>query len=258
MEIVGFDTNNGAFNGRQHVINHVDMILGIGGGETRIRKGRLLRTMAMQVGEEVAVASLSDKQLAKTREEILRLSVFACEWQQLMPEIAEGQMIPEDFHSRDDGVLALNACVRRWADTFYSGDLDAFWSKTAVVVLMACWVPVTCDRIVVRRMPDGEQSGIPVPVNSKSLMRRRHGNSAGWKMFAEGVCKNTHVKAGLFESQKGVCPICGMALGESFVVHHVDYDHECWQISTESESRLSRSCFMTLPANLCFFSRIGV
>lgn len=121
----------------------------------------------------------------------------------------------------------LRACEDEWVAREYAGNRDAFWEATPVVVLLAFWDRATCDRIVVRRRSEARDCDIPVPVNVRAVMGRRHEYSIAWRAFAERICDNEHVKAVLLDRQRGKCAICGQELGKSIVVHHVDYDHEC-------------------------------
>ncbi|MBR3224859.1 MAG: hypothetical protein IKF78_06015 [Atopobiaceae bacterium] len=245
-----FERNEGAFTGRQHIVNHVDMILGLGSDfHSSFRKGRLVHACDTKHGIDytTSVAKLAENELSDGRNWLLGQCAYAMRWEQLLPIRGGYYLDPTDFHTLDDGLRVLGACESEWIERDYDGDRDAFWAETPVVVLLAFWDCATCDRIVVRKRPSSDEEIPPVPVNDRSVMAKRHGDSEAWHTFAERICANDYIKKKLAERQGGVCAICGSALGKTVVVHHVDYDHECGLAQVDSDwtrlgSRVQPDC----------------
>lgn len=228
----GYEWKDGAFRGRRHVINHIDMLLGLGDQEWGSDTGRRLAyDPAGGFGESrmSRLWLLDDDALGVVRRRAQAQSLYAASWEQVFPMRGDEYISPEDVGDDGDLKELLRECLAIWAfeDEFCGGDLDKFRDETALVVLLGGWDPVRADRVVVRGRPREGAEDLCVAVNSKAVVMGRHGNSLEWRAFGEHIAKNGHVLATLVERQEGVCSVCGGELGEEAVVHHVDYDHEC-------------------------------
>ena len=240
-EIDFYKENTGAFHGRQHLVSHVDMILGLGNNQySKGTAGRDLLIMSPD-GEDISitdVGTLSEERLLKARSWILKESLFAIEWQQIIPMCGEKYILPEDIKRVEDADEILNACIDIW--TGEAEDLQKFAETTSVIALFRCWNPVVADRIVVRRRPTQDEiENLPIAINNRRVMATRYPSDNAWKVFAERICKNDYVKKFLYDVQEKKCALCGKNLDNCVVIHHVDYNHKCafynsgldWKIS---------------------------
>ena len=135
-----FERNEGAFTGRQHIVNHLDMILGLGSDfHSSFRKGRLVHACDTKHGIDytTSVAKLAENELSDGRNWLLGQCAYAMRWEQLLPIRGGYYLDPTDFHTLDDGLRMLGACESEWIERDYDGDRDAFWAETPVVVLLA-------------------------------------------------------------------------------------------------------------------------
>ena len=75
-----FERNEGAFTGRQHIVNHVDMILGLGSDfHSSFRKGRLVHACDTKHGIDytTSVAKLAENELSDGRNWLLGQCAYA-------------------------------------------------------------------------------------------------------------------------------------------------------------------------------------
>lgn len=231
IKVDSYAWNAEPFKGRQHVVNHIDMILGLGTTEwSTSRERRLSYDFNCMIGgaKLSQLWRLDNVELKEARRQAQIQSLYAVSWEQVFP-MHNGEYYAPDDVADDDLQALLGVCLKIWAFSkhFCDGNLDRLREETALVVLLGGWDPVRADRIVVRKRPDSEVLSRCVPVNSRATIANRRGNSLEWRAFGEHIAKNGHVLATLIERQEGVCPVCGGELGEGAVVHHVDYDHEC-------------------------------
>ncbi len=244
-ELNAFELNNGPINGRQHLINHVDMLLGLGNSElSGSSAGRYVLVMD-QSGENYSlgtVEEMTDERLQNWRTWLLRESLFASGWQQLYPMENESNFLPNDISTEDDVTDIMEACIDYWIEEENYKGFAEFAGATSVVALLKCWDVVVVDRIVVRkRLAKGELAQLPVTINSKRVMSTQHQGCLAWKTFSERICNNNFVKDLLTERQNYICPVCGDPLGKNIVVHHIDYDHECEFCNSGWEWRIPRT-----------------
>ena len=250
-----YQEHSGIFKGRQHLINHVDMILGL--GNTNWSKGAndrilLIITPDGQTSSLVEIGTLSKDEILKIRSWILRESLFAIEWQQIALMHGENYILPDDIKNNEDINIILDACIDIWMGN--SNDISAFAQTTSIVALFCSWNPVVADRIVIRRRPqESEVEALPAAINSHRFMSVRYSADIAWKTFAERICKNEYIKHFLSDMQDNICPVCGKKLENHIVIHHVDYDHRCefynsglkWNITgTRVQPDCERCCIL--------------
>ncbi|MCR4869830.1 MAG: hypothetical protein K5859_00865 [Atopobiaceae bacterium] len=238
IEVDAYEWDGGPFRGRQHIISHIDMLFGLGtrdwsaGRERRIAVNVQSRYGDMRASQ---MWHYDEEALEKGRAWIQYQSLYAASWEQLYPKHGGNYFTPDDVRDDEDLLDLLNECMEIWVeeDDFCGGDRERFQEETSFVVLLGSWEPVRADRIIVRGKPPADFKSLPVPVNVRKVVGAKHGNCAEWRAFAEKICKDEHVKRELFERQGGNCPVCGLELGDSFVIHHIDYDHECGLVCQE-------------------------
>ncbi len=231
-EVDAYEWNDGSIKGRQHIINHVDMLFGLGDKEWSNNRNGIYAFSPIGRDNKPIIAPLwayDNEAIKQGRNHILYQSLFAESWDQIFPMHEGKYYSPDDLQSEDDFFDLLTMCLDIWvySDDFCGGDFDQFCKKTSLVVLMGNWDPICVDRIVIRRRPRKDFDTLPVPINGKKNMQRRHGGSVEWRAFSDRICQNEHVQEHLAGIQDGICPICGGRLGKHIVIHHVDYDHEC-------------------------------
>lgn len=220
------------FRGRQHLVNHIDMLFGLGTEEWSAGRDRRIAVNVRSRYGDMRISPMwlyGEETLRRGRKWVQYQSLFAVRWEQLYPKHGDEYFSPDDLGEDDDLLALLNECLDIWTDEddFCGGDYDRFCEETSFVVLLGAWDPVRADRIVVRRRPSADYDNLPVPVNGRRVMATRHEGRVEWRAFADRICQSEHVKGVLGERQGGVCAICGLELGKRVVVHHVDYDHEC-------------------------------
>lgn len=217
------------FRVRQHLVNHVDMIFGLGREEhSNSSDGRLLLVGDAGRCHISHLWEFDDARIARTRSWVLGESLFATGYEQVYP-LHDGEcFVPGDLSDDGEREELLWECVDIliYEQEGPDGDYDAFIAKTAAVVLFSEWEPIVALRVVVRKRPSGDEH-LPVALNSRKVMQRKHGGSTAWNAFSSGVCKNEYMKRELVHRQEKKCPACDEVIARRAVVHHVDYDHEC-------------------------------
>ena len=230
MKIINFyEEHSGSFKGRQHLVNHIDMIMGLG-ENSHIEEiaGRDLLLLSPDMGDMTVtdISLLSEEELFHIRSHILRESLFATEWKQIALLHDNDYFSSNDIKNDEDVFAYFDACIDVWLGN--SIDISTFAETTSAVILLRSWNPVIADRIVVRRRPKKDElENLPVAINSHRVIAARHSTDTSWKIFAERICKNSYVKKFLNDRQKNICPVCGKAIRSHVVVHHVDYDYYC-------------------------------
>lgn len=67
-----------------------------------------------------------------------------------------------------------------------------------------------------------------ININQSIDMKEKHNNNEKWHLFARRITKNEFMKKYLRIKYDNICPWCGYPLNDNFVIHHIDYDHECF------------------------------
>lgn len=239
----GYEWKGDAFRNRQHLVNHVDMLFGLGTEEWSAGRDRRVALNVLGRDGKPHASSMwryNDETVLRGRRWVLHQSLHAASWEQLYPMHGDKYFSPEDLADTDDLYNLLNECIDIWAceEPFGYGSWEKFQEANSFVVLLGTWDPVRIDRIVIRQRPATDVEQLPVPVNGRRVMGTRHEGRTEWRAFADRICQNEHVKAELAARQGGKCAICGHELGSRAVIHHVDYDHECGLALTGNEWRV--------------------
>ncbi len=71
-----------------------------------------------------------------------------------------------------------------------------------------------------------------VNVNTYHEMAEKHVKSQEWRNYAKRITANPAMKRFVFERDEGVCRFCGRPVHSNWVLHHMDYDHECKSADT--------------------------
>jgi hypothetical protein len=75
----------------------------------------------------------------------------------------------------------------------------------------------------------GPKSGL-IPKQGSKDARETHGRSLAWRLFARRLTHHPFVKAEVVKRDGLACAWCGRLLRPNWVLHHVDYDHECVRV----------------------------
>jgi len=67
-----------------------------------------------------------------------------------------------------------------------------------------------------------------IPKNSSIDSKNKHNNKEKWSLFARKLTKSIFMKNYLKDKYNNKCPWCGYNLNDNLVIHHIDYDHECF------------------------------
>ena len=59
-------------------------------------------------------------------------------------------------------------------------------------------------------------------------VRERHHNSIAWIMYARRIQKNPYIRRYIANKYDNTCQFCGKPLPDDFVIHHANYDRECY------------------------------
>lgn len=249
-----FAINDGPFNTRLHVINHVDMILGLTPSEEKIEnKSRVLVFIDHDTNQYdlYNYGDISKEEMVKIRQKILKESLFATKWEQLIPAYENENVVRfEDLEGDDDIDYVIDSSIEAWMrqdgvfpeDESEPENFSAFFDKTSFAVILLDWPYIVADRIVVSKVPTQEEiDDMPVTINSRRVLATKYESDDSWKTFSERICKNDFVKQYLNTSQNGICPVCHGELGEKYVVHHIDYDHKCKFFNSGLEWRMPKT-----------------
>ena len=229
LEIDSYGINNGPIMHRHHLVNHVDMILGLGQAKwSKSNGGRAVFLIKHEPPEfdYIRLSEVTEGDVLRIREEILRQSLYATDWQQIIPVHNDEVCDPKEIQSDDDIDDILDLCIDIWTEG--AEDLSQFVEETTVIVFFLDWEYLVVDRLVVSKRPNQEEDRrLPVVINAKKHIAKLHDYNEYWETYAERICKNGYMKEYQKKEQLGKCAVCGKPLGARFVLHHVDYDHEC-------------------------------
>lgn len=220
---------HGDFANRQHLLNHIDMILGLSSGE--INKENRNRLLVMLDNENHSLqpmntTSLSDYDIINSRTAIVKKSIFALGWEQIILRCGNHFIRSTDIKNEDDCKEVLQNCLDIWIKKDKSA--SAFYDKTSVIVALLGWEIVAVDRIIVRKIPtENEIKKLPIPINNRRVLSSVYSSDESWKIFSERICKNEFVKMYLEGFQDKKCAICHKDLNKYSILHHTDYDHKC-------------------------------
>lgn len=244
----------GTFNTRLHVINHVDMLLGLSKSDGIIENKRRVFVFIHNdenIYDPVHYSEIPKEDIELIRQRILQKSIFASKWEQLIPFYGNEDIITsDDLQSDDDIDYVVDTCIEEWMyqdgvfpeDESGQENYSAFFDKTSFAVIFLDWPQIVADRIVVTKVPtEDEIANMPVAINSRRVLATKYGPDDAWKTFSERICKNDFVKQHLCTSQNGICPVCHSELGDKYVVHHIDYDHKCQFFSSGLEWRMPKT-----------------
>ncbi|MBR3316491.1 MAG: hypothetical protein IKG21_01535 [Atopobiaceae bacterium] len=246
-EIRQYAIEGDKFRSRQHVLNHLDMIVGTSAADADLLKRAIFVSEGGRSGI-VHMGTFSPERSRKCRAWVLREAQYASEWQQLFPIDADGEYFsPNKLVDSDDVTGLLRECVDIWIYDELGGDSASFEATTAAVVLLGDWEVVRADRILVRRRLLDDEEILPSSINTFATMGAKYHRSKEWLLFSRRICASEYVKGALIDRQQGVCAICGNPLGGHAVVHHVDYDHTCSNSGAEGTVPNCEQCCKTHP-----------
>lgn len=250
-----YSENGGVFRSRQHVINHVDMILGLTKSEQEMDDQRKLIVIFDREKKEyipIMTTDIKDGDFGRFRNRIILDSFYASEWLQFsLAEKEDGDLIlSKDLQNEEALEELLNLAFDVWVEKEQSW--ENFIDRTAVVAIMLNWEVPVVDRIVVNRIPTEEEiEGLPVALNTRNTISKNYVESVAWKAFSEKICKNVFVKQYLSIKQNEVCAVCKRSMNNNTVIHHVDYDWNCSFCNSKLEWRIPNT--RTQPnCELCF------
>ena len=246
-EIRQYTIEGEEFRSRQHVLNHLDMIVGTSAADADLLKRAIFVSEGGRSGI-VPMGTFSPERCSKCRTWVLREAYYAFEWQQLFPIDADGEYIsPDKLNDSDDAVALLKECLDIWIYDELDGDVASFEATTAAVVLLGDWEVVRADRMLVRRRLLEDEEVLPASINTFAAMGEKYHRSKEWLLFSKRICANGYVRGALIECQEGVCAICGNPLGGHAIVHHVDYDHTCSNSGAKGTVPNCELCHKTHP-----------
>ncbi len=254
-DVFYYSENGGAFRSRQHVINHVDMILGLTKSEREMDDHiKLIVTFDRVEKEYISIMStdINDEDYGCIRNKIILDSFYASEWLQFsLAQKEDGDLIPSESITNEEALdELLNCAFDVWVEKEQSW--ENFIDRTAVVAIMLNWEVPVVDRIVVNKIPtDEEIRGLPVALNTRITISKNYLESIAWKAFSEKICRNEFVKEYLNYKQNKICAVCKHRMSNNTVIHHIDYDWNCLFCNSELEWRIPNT--RTQPnCELCF------
>lgn len=68
---------------------------------------------------------------------------------------------------------------------------------------------------------------IIIPVIGSMEAKIKHNGSKEWKLFARKITKNPFMKNVVANRHSNRCSWCNRSIRSEFILHHVDYDHQC-------------------------------
>ena len=250
-----YSENAGSFRSRQHVINHVDMILGLSESEQEMDDQRKLIVTFDRVKKEyipIMSTDIKDEDYGRIRNRIILDSFYASEWLQFsLAEKEDGDLILSESIKDEE---ALDGLLNRAFDVWVEKEKswETFIDRTAVVAVMLNWEVPVVDRIVVKRIPTPEEiRKLPVALNTRNIISKKYMDSVSWKAFSEKICKIDFIKQYLNNEQHNICAVCKRSMNNNTVIHHIDYDWSCSFCNSEFEWRIPNT--RTQPnCELCF------
>lgn len=243
-DMIYFEENGGSFASRHHVINHVDMILGLSKSEKELEtQDKLIVIFDHEEKQYITIKSseLTSEEMIRLRKRILIDSIYAERWEQLFfVNNNKDDYIRSNELKNDDEIekILFDAFVV-WEDN--EGGWTEFVDRTSAVVVLLNWDVPVVDRIIVKKAPDRvDVDSIPVAVNNRRILENTYTNDVSWKVYSETICKNDFVKSYLQKVQNNLCSVCKKEIDDSAVIHHVDYDHKCAFCNSGLEWRIPR------------------
>ena len=223
--------NDGPFHSRQHIINHVDMILGLTRNEKELSSQNKIIVLFDRAEKKylpITSSELDDNEMAELRKKIILDSFYANKWIQFtLAERENGAPIQSSsLTSVEEIDELLNLAFDLWEEQ--EKGWEEFINKTSVVVVLLNWESPVIDRIVIDRLPSKDEiNRLPLAISTRHTLAAKYSSNDGWEIYTNRICQNSFMKEHLKAVQNSICPVCNCRLEKNAVIHHVDYDHSC-------------------------------
>lgn len=255
-EIHSYVENSGSFASHHHVINHIDMILGLSDTEKKLDNQDKLVVVFYHDEKKFdffKTSDLTENDMLRLRKRLLYDSLYANNWTQFMPinEITDDFLMTEGLNNDELEDIMLTA-FGLWEEQ--EGGWENFVDRTATAVLMLNWEFAVVDRVIIEKVPVKKDiDKLPVAINNRRILANRYSSVDSWKTYTERICKNSFIKMVLHNRQNGLCAVCQSKLNDKAVIHHIDYDHKCtfqdsgldWKVPKTRVQPNCELCFQT-------------